>query len=742
MDFSGKAWPDFTEVLEAEELLGQGQPDQAILVLEPYCNRYPGNAQGWFLLGVAYHQASKTEAALLSLERVISIEPHHVQARSAKGAVLCDLGRYREASQVYRKALHLAPLDAQLLVNLGIALEQLRDNLGALERYEQALKSQPDFAAALQNRGALLIRLGRLGKALTNNRRLTELNPDWESAQYNLGEVLLALGRWDEALAAYERALVIAPASARTLFAKGLALSMLCRFDEAQGAFDNAKSIAPETVEACIRAAAIQTRSEAREFAPKVIYLLKEGIRQEECDWAGRDEFVANFDHLIRSSLGQADEICERALLFRSLSLPISPEMRLALAKSVSTHIANSVRAIYPIPFVHQRRENRRLKIGYVSPNFRTHPNAILTRSLYGLHDRSKFEVYGYSLHPGDGSELRHDIERGCDHFRELSSHGDIEAAETIHADGIDVLIDLAGYTTFSRTEIFALSPAPVQVAFHGFPHSMGASFMQYFIADPVVVPPGVESLFSESLVYMPDSYYMFNNRQAPRICQLSRAELGLPEEGFVFCCFNNHYKIEPAVFDIWMRLLKRVPGSVLWLYQSGEAVVKNLCREAELRGVSSNRLVFALHAPNELHLARYHLADLFLDTFLYNAHTTAIEALWAGLPVLTCPGNTLPSRVAASLLLAVGLGEMIANSPQQYEEVAYDLATQKNKLAHIRDKLARNREDAPLFDTERQVCNLETAYQTMWHKHEAGQPPESFHVFDKNASLIGMMAL
>ncbi len=742
MDSSGKALPDFPEVLEAGELLGQDRPDQAILVLEPYCNRYPGNAQAWFLLGVAYHQTGKPEAALHSLERAISSEPRHIQARSAKGAVLCELGQRREALQVYRKALHLAPLDAQLLVNLGAVLEQLRDNLGALERYDQALKFQPDFAAALQNRGALLIRLGRLEEALVNNRRLAELTPGWDSAQYNLGETLLALGCWDEALAAYERALVIVPASAKILFSKGLALSMLCRFDEAQRAFDNAKSIDPETVEACIRTAATQTQSEAREFAPKVIYLLKEGLRQENCDWAGRDELVANFDHSIRSSLGQPDEICERALLFRSLSLPVAAEMRLALANSVSTHIATSVRAKHPIPFAYQRRENRRLRIGYVSPNFRTHPNAIVTRSLYGLHDRSKFEVYGYSLHPGDGSELRRDIERGCDHFRELSAQGDIEAAETIHADGIDVLIDLAGYTTFSRTEIFALSPAPVQVAFHGFPHSMGASFMQYFIADPVVVPPGEECLFTESLAYMPDSYYMFNNRQAPQACQLSRSELGLPEEGFVFCCFNNHYKIEPAVFDIWMRLLKRVPGSVLWLYQSGDAVAGNLGREAEMRGVSSNRLIYAPHVSNEVHLARYRLADLFLDTFLYNAHTTAIEALWAGLPVLTCPGRVMPSRVAASLLSSVGLGEMIANSPQQYEEVAYHLATQKNELAHIRDKLGRNRESAPLFDTERQVRNLETAYQTMWHKHETGQPQESFHVVDWNASLLGMMAL
>jgi predicted O-linked N-acetylglucosamine transferase (SPINDLY family) len=729
MNFAGKVLPDLSVIQEAEEALSQNRPDQAIRFLESYCNQHPGNAQGWFLLGIACHQARKTDAALQSLERAISIEPRHVQARSAKGAVLYELGRHQEALQVYRKALHLAPADAQLLVNLGVVQEHLNDVPGALERYGQALASLPDFTVALLNRGALLIRLGRLEEALADNRRLVELHPDWDSAQHNLGEALLALGRWDDALAAYERALRLSPDSARTLFARGLALAMLCHFDEAQQDFDHSRSIDSRVFESCIRAAAAQTGSEVREFPPKVIYLLKEAQRQENCDWTGRERFVENFDNLIRSSLGRPDEICERALLFRSLSLPISPEMRLALANSVSTHIANSVGAKHPTPFIHQHRNNRRLKIGYVSPNFRAHPNAIVTRSLYGLHDRSRFEVYGYSLHPGDNSELRRDIERGCDHFRELSGCSDIAAAESIHADGIDVLIDLAGYTTFSRTEILALRPAPIQVAFHGFPHSMGASFIHYYIADSVAVPAGAESLFTECLAYMPDSYYMFNNRQVPSACRFTRAELGLPEQGFVFCCFNNHYKIEPEVFDIWMRLLKRVPGSVLWLYYSGDAVAANLRHAAEERGVSAQRLIFAPHMDNDAHLARYRLADLFLDTFLYNAHTTAIEALWAGLPVLTCPGRAMPSRVAASLLTAVGLQELITSSPQQYEELAYALATQENRLAQIRSRLAANRPAAPLFDTERQVRNLEAAYRVMWQRHQAGLPPASFHV-------------
>lgn len=714
---------------KAARLLEEGRAEQALPLLADHCSTHSRDAQAWFLLGVAYHQTGQPEAALHPLGCAISTEPRHIQARSAKGAVLCDLGRQREALQVYRKALHLAPADVQLLTNLAVVLEQTGDDHGALERYEQALRHQPDFASALLNRGALLIRRGYPEKALENNQRLAELYPGWAAAQYNLGEALLALSRWDEALVAYEQALAIDSAAAKPHFAKGLALSMLCRFDEAQHAFDTAKSIDPAAVEQCIRAAASLSDGEIREVSPKVIYLLKGSQRLESCDWTGREAFIAGFEHLIESSLGRADEIAERALLFRSFALPISENTRLVLVKSIAARITEIVRAERHPEFIHNRRSDDKLRIGYVSPDFRVHPTAMLTRRLYALHDREQFDVYAYALTQDDGSEVRRDIKNSCDHFRDLSALGAREAAEAIHADGIDILIDLAGYTIHANTEIFAMQPAPIQVGYLGFPHSMGASFMDYYLADRVVAPSGAERVFTEQLVYLPDSYFMFNNRHEISSRAIARAELGLPDKGFVFCCHNNNYKIEPGVFEIWMRLLKRVPGSVLWLLRSSDSVVCNLTKEAELRGVSANRLIFSPYVPNDVHVARYRLADLFLDTFSYNAHTTAAEALWAGLPVLTCPGEAMHSRVAASLLTSLGLVEMIADSPHQYEERAYHLATDSDELARIREKLARDRLVSPLFDTERQVRNLEAAFQTMWLRHEAGQNPESFQV-------------
>ncbi|MFZ2160768.1 MAG: tetratricopeptide repeat protein [Sideroxyarcus sp.] len=711
----------------AVQLLEQGKVQQALSLLVEKCEKSPRDAQAWFLLGACNHQADKPEDALRALERAISIEPRHIQARCAKGAVLFDLGRHQEALYVYRKALHLAPTDAQMLLNMGVVLEQMGDLHAALERYELALKHHPEFAAALLNRGALLIRLGRLDEALSNNKRLVELRPEWEHAQFNLGEVLMALSSWEEALSAYERVLAITPRFAKAHFAAGLALSMLKCFDQAQREFLTTQKIDPAIFDQSISNAAALAEGELRHFMPEVIYLIKEATRLDSCDWRSWDRFVTDFDFLINSSFGKSEGIAEPALVFRACALPASGMVSLALAKSVAARITENVAPL--VPFVHDKKHTGKLRIGYVSPDFRIHPIATTTHRLFALHDRARFEIYGYSLRPGDGSSVRYDIEQGCDIFRELSGLDDRVAAEIIHCDDIDVLVDLAGYTRFCRPEIFAQRPAPLQVSYIGMLHTTGANFIDYFLADPVVVPATTTRFFAEKIAYLPNSYFMFDNEQEVSAQKLSREELGLPAQGFIFCCHNSNYKITPVDFDIWMRLLSRVEGSVLWLYKGSEAVVSNLRKEAEARGVDPDRLVFAPRVTNPAYLARYRMADLFLDTAFYNAQTTAAEALWAGLPVLTCAGETMASRVASGLLTAAGLEELITGSPQEYEERAYHLATHADELRQIREKLAANRLSMSIFDTERQVRNLEAAYQSMWQRYQTGQAPETFQV-------------
>ncbi|ADE12438.1 O-linked N-acetylglucosamine transferase family protein [Sideroxydans lithotrophicus] len=721
----------------AELLLERGNAQQALPLLVEQCEKTPRDAHAWFLLGACNHQANRLEAALQALERALSIEPRHIQARCAKGAVLCDLGRSQEALSVYRKALHLAPADAQLLLNMGIVLERMGDQNAALERYDLALRHHPEFASALLNRGSMLIRLGRLQDALDNNRRLVGLYPEWEHAQFNLGESLMALSRWEEGLAAYERAVALNPRSAKAHFSAGLALAMLKRFDRARQEFLTTQVIDPAAFDQFMRNAAVSTGAELHQFTPEVIYLLKESARLDVCDWGNWNALVADFGHQVGHSSGQTEKMAEPALAFRAGALPISGDASLELAKNVAVLIAEKV-ASFP-PFAHETKHAGKVRIGYVSPDFRSHPIATVTRRLYALHDRERFEVYGYSLHPGDNSEVRRDIEQGCDVFRELSGVDDRAAAETIHRDGIDILIDLAGYTRFSRPEIFAMRPAPLQASYLGMLQTTGADFIDYFMADPVVVPAATTArFFAEKIAYLPNSYFLFDNRLQISPQQLTREELGLPAHGFVFCCHNSSYKITPVDLDIWMRLLKRVPGSVLWLYKSSAEVEANLRREAESRGVEPHRLVFANQAPHATYLARYRMADLFLDTAFYNAQTTAAEALWAGLPVLTCPGVTMASRVASGLLHAIGLEEMIAGSPQQYEECAYRLATHANELAQVRERLANRRLSATLFDTERQVRNLESAYQAMWQRHQSGLAPESFQVADLRSPESG----
>ncbi len=710
----------------AEQLLEQGKAQQALPLLAEQCEKTPRDAQAWFLLGACNHQAGRLEDALSALERTLSLEPRHIQARCAKGAVLGDLGRLQEALHVYRKALHLDPTDAQLLLNMAVVLERTGDPGAALERYDQALKHHPDFVSALLNRGALLISMDRLEEAFSNNKRLADLYPDWEHARFNLGEVLLALGRWQEALTAYEHAISINPRLAKAHFAAGLALSMLKQFDQARQEFLATEEIDPAVFHQCIKNAAALTEGELRDFSPEVIYLLRESARLDSCHWENWDRIVQDFEYLIVGKLGQQAEIAEPALVFRACALPVSNATSRALARSVAARIAESVES-FP-PFIHDKKNAGKLKIGYASPDFRVHPIATVTRRLYALHDRERFEVYGYSLHPADGSTIRRDIENGCDVFRELSGLDDRAAAEIIHRDGIDILVDLAGYTRYSRPEIFAMRPAPLQVGYLGFLHTMGADFIDYIVADPVVIPPGAAVSFSEQIAWLP-SYFIFDDQQQLSAQRLTREELGLPAQGFVFCCHNSNYKITPVDFDIWMRLLQRVPGSVLWLYKGSEVVVANLRREAEARGVEPERLVFANRVANDAYLARYRMADLFLDTAYYNAQTTAAEALWAGLPVLTCPGKTMASRVASGVLNAVGMEELITSDPQQYEERACHLATHPDALAQIREKLARNRLASPLFDTGRQVRNLEAAYQTMWQRNQAGLAPESFQI-------------
>ncbi|MGB0384292.1 MAG: UDP-N-acetylglucosamine-peptide N-acetylglucosaminyltransferase [Ardenticatenaceae bacterium] len=461
----------------------------------------------------------------------------------------------------------------------------------------------------------------------------------------------------------------------------------------------------------------------ALNFMPQgaIARCIYERARAQLCEWEGRHEGTRRLHEVVATSLAQYEPT--PLTPNHAIALPVSPQEQLAIARRSSQQVAQRMAAQRErLNFTHRATEHSPLRIAYMSKDFCDHATSHLTRSLYGLHNRHQFEIFVYSYGPDDGSWYRKEIAQAADHFVDVASLSPIALAEQIHADGIDILVDLVGYNGTGRLETMALRPAPIQVFYLGFPATTGAEFIDYFITDPVSTPPEYAPFFSEQLVYMPHTYQINDYRQP--ICEkpVSRAAEGLPEEGFIFCCFNAHYKIDPEIFSLWMGLLLEVPNSVLWLAEGRLISRQNLRQEAQKRGIEPERLIFGKLLPKAEHLARLRLADLFLDTPICNAHTTASDALWAGVPLITCPGETFASRVAASLLTAANLPELIVANLAQYQRLALNLACHASELQQVRDKLAIDRKRGPLFDTPRFVGYLEQAYQAMWERHLTGQ--------------------
>jgi len=437
------------------------------------------------------------------------------------------------------------------------------------------------------------------------------------------------------------------------------------------------------------------------------------------CEWDGLEQQIANLGVRIKSGKRASTP-------FPSLAASASAAEQLQCARTFALHKHPlSSRPVWN----GERYRHERIRVGYVSGEFREHATSYLVAELFELHDRSRFEVFGVSTEAPDQSPMARRVARACEHFLDVSAQPDRAVASLLRNHEIDILLDLNGYFGRARTNVFAARAAPVQVNYLGFPGTMGAEYMDYIIADRHVIPEDQRHYFTEHVVYLPDSYQANDSKRKISEETPTRAAAGLPERGIVYCCFNNNHKILPGTFDIWMRLLGRIEGSVLWLLQGNPAVSDNIRREAQRRGVAPERIVFAPRVKLEDHLARHRLADLFLDTLPHNAHTTASDALWAGLPVLTCMGTTFAGRVAGSLLNAVGLTELITQTAEDYEALALKLAADAPLLADIKAKLARNRTVFPLFDTDRFRRHIEAAFVTMWERSQRGEPAAGFAV-------------
>jgi predicted O-linked N-acetylglucosamine transferase (SPINDLY family) len=675
----------------------QGRFDQAASAYREAVALRPAYAEALFNLGVVLHEMHELDAAEGAYRGVVSLNPGIAVVHNNLGTVLKDQGRLDDALAAFEAATRLQPDYAEAFYNRATVLQHQAKLEDALEAYGQAAGLRKDYTDAINNAGIVLQELGRTTDAINLYRQLLQRIPDHADACNNMGTALLAAGRPDEARSAFEQALAHKPDFPEAFYNLGNALRELRDLSGAIAAYRDA----------------LRLRSDYTEAFSQLMY-----HRAQACEW---DKFDADQKKLIEM-VRQGSRVPP----FYLFSTPASASDQLTCAR----HWAESIRPPPEAVFAHGPGvAGKRIRLGYLSGDFHQHATAQLMAELFERHDRDRFEVLAYSYGPDDDSPMRARLAAAFDRFIDIGALSHREAAQCIHTDGVDILVDLKGYTHHARPAISAYRPAPLQVSYLGFPATMGADFIDYIMVDAFVVPESQQPFFSERLVQLPGCYQVNDRRREVASTRTSRGDCGLPAEGLVFCSFNNSYKITPASFDIWMRLLRSVPGSVLWLLETNELVKGNLRSEAEKRGVTSSRLVFAPLVPAAEHLERHGHADLFLDTLPCNAHTTASDALWAGLPVLTCCGDNFAGRVAGSLLTAIGMPELITQSLEDYERTALALARDPQRLIALRQKLQNNRDASALFNLPKSTAHIEAAYARMWQTWLSGQKPTAFSI-------------
>lgn len=652
-----------------------------------------------FQEALAALNARNLPAAERLFRDVLQGEPQHVPALNLLTAVLMAAERFGEAEPFIERAVRLNQGSDVSFYNYGLIAKRLHKPDQALAHFDRALRLNGAVPDTWNNRGTVLNDLRRYEAAIADFDRAIALNPALVPAFCNKAKSLDRLGRFDEALAVYDRALALGPNFAEAWFGRGHVCNRLLRYDDAADAY-----------------------SKAAQLDPRLPFARGLALHQKMlcCDWSGLAAEVDGIAQDISARKPSADPFGWQGLATSEASLQFC-------ARIYNEHKHPPVKAEPAAP---RERAGGKLRVGYLSGEFRDQATSQLIVGTLECHDRSRFAVYGFDNGWDDRSPIRRRIDGALDEMVPIAGLGDAAAAEAIVARQIDILVNLNGYFGEQRTGVFARRVAPIQVNYLGFPGTLGAPYMDYIVADRGVIPPGSRGHYDEKVVYLPHTYQA-NDRQRPAGGDCVRADYGLPERGFVFCCFNNNYKIMPAQLDAWAAILKAAGDSVLWLLQDNAVAASNLRCEAQARGLEANRLIFAERIASSAHLARHRLADLFLDTLPYNAHTTASDALWAGLPVLTQVGTTFPGRVAASLLNAAGLPELITATAEDYVRTAIDLAADPARLAAVKDKLQRNRLTAPLFDTALFTRHLEDAYWQMHRRYLAGLAPDHLEVAD-----------
>lgn len=673
-----------------------GQLAQAEQAYRQLLAQQPHHADALHYLGLLCHQSGRSQEAANLLQKALQIQPDDVACLNNYGAVLRATGALSQAIETYRKALQHTPRDIDLLQNLGNALLDTKQLEAACDCYRRVLQQVPGhqevrlaLVQALSAWGFNLHTSGSYQQAEAVYTEAVRLAPEDGALFYNLANAQRELGKPAQALYNYNQALARMPNDADIHNNLGNVLREMGQLEDAIAAYRRALELNPQLHHA-------------------LVHLVHQ--KQHICEWSDLEQEITQ----IRRWFEDTPHAQISPFAFLAMPGTTAAEQRRCASQWVTQRISPLSSQALPSPAPHN--SNDKIRIGYLSSDFRLHPLAFLITELLELHDRQQFEVTAYSNAADDKTPERQRLEKSVDHFVDIRHMGPHAAASKIREDHIDILVDLTGFTHNSRSEIAALRPARLHINWLGYPGTMGdlsenRPLFDYLLTDAFITPQAQATQYAEQLLYLPHCYQP-NDRKRPVAIAPTRAECGLPEHGFVFCCFNQTFKILPSMFDIWMRLLSARADSVLWLLDCNAIAKKNLLREAEVRGIAADRLVFAPRVPIAQHLARHVHADLVLDTLPYNAHTTASDALWMGVPLLTCVGDTFPGRVAASMLHSMGLETLIAHSLQEYEQQALRLSTDQVALMHLKSALAQMKSSSPLFDTDRFTCDLENCYR------------------------------
>jgi predicted O-linked N-acetylglucosamine transferase (SPINDLY family) len=709
----------------------QNSYDEAIELLSRAIKVYALHAPSFFNLAVALQKNKHTESAIANYDEAIKLRPHYAIAFLNRGGAHLELKQLEAAIADYNHAIQLKPDFAEAFFYRANALYDSQHIKPAIADYDQAIKFKPYWAEAFFKRGNALRAINEIDDAIASYERAISLKPDYPEAFNNIANILKDRNFLSEAISYYEKAISLKPDYAEAYSNCGNVYLVLNKFKSSISYHEQAINIKPEYAEAYFNKGAALERLKLSKEANacfEIAYKLKPDLdyhlgailhsRMILCDWS---DFYIITSKLLEAVLFQkkiTDPFTFSSFLDDSKAQLECSRIYANTKYSVKTSLRNT----------HNYKNHKKIRIGYFSCDFREHPVSYLTSELFELHNRDKFEIIAFSFGPDTQDSCRKRLEKAFDQFFDVENKTDSEIIALTKEIEIDIAVDLGGFTAGARTLLFAMRVAPVQLSYIGYLGTMGADYYDYLIADPTIIPKENQQYYSEKIVYLP-SYQVNDTKREISAKEFTRSEIGLPEKGFVFCCFNNNYKITPSTFDSWMRILLSVEGSVLFLLDANETATNNLIKEASSRGINSDRLVFAKHLPMPEYLARYRVADLFLDTLPYNAGTTASDALRMGLPIVTQMGQAFASRMAASLLNSVGLPELITTNQDAYEALAIELATSPQKLDAIKSKLLNNLPSAPLYNTKLFTKHIESAYQAIYQRYLDDLCPEHIYI-------------